>query len=257
MLMIDTGTWVAIVLGAVVAGFVQGLSGFAFALVAMSVWAWTLPPQLAAPLTVFGALVGQGVAAVQRRGDRVNWRLLAPFLLGGVAGLPLGVLLVPYLDVLWFKASIGLLLAVWCPLMLWGRHLPRIALRPPLQRAADAAVGVTGGFMGGLGGFAGVVPTLWCTLCQMPREAQRTVVQNFALAMQAAAFVGYCLNSVVTVAMAPHLAVVGLAVLVPVLVGSRLYSGMSDARFRQLVLGLLTVSGIALLFASVPALLRR
>ena len=47
--------WI-IALGAIVAGFVQGLSGFAFGLVAMSFWAWTVEPQLAAVLVVFGAL---------------------------------------------------------------------------------------------------------------------------------------------------------------------------------------------------------
>ena len=37
-----------VALGAAVAGFVQGLSGFAFGMVAMSFWAWVLEPQLAA-----------------------------------------------------------------------------------------------------------------------------------------------------------------------------------------------------------------
>ena len=37
-----------IALGAMVAGFVQGLSGFAFGMVAMSFWAWSLEPQVAA-----------------------------------------------------------------------------------------------------------------------------------------------------------------------------------------------------------------
>jgi hypothetical protein len=55
-------------LGAVVAGFVQGLSGFAFGLVAMSFWVWTIEPRLAAVLVVFGALTGQiiGVVSVRR-----------------------------------------------------------------------------------------------------------------------------------------------------------------------------------------------
>ena len=39
-----------VALGAAVAGFVQGLSGFAFGMVAMSFWAWVLEPQLAAVL---------------------------------------------------------------------------------------------------------------------------------------------------------------------------------------------------------------
>lgn len=43
-------TVLSIALGAVVAGFVQGLSGFAFAMVAMSIWPWTLDPQLAVVL---------------------------------------------------------------------------------------------------------------------------------------------------------------------------------------------------------------
>jgi len=55
---------VVTLLGAMVAGFVQGLSGFAFGLVAMSFWAWVLAPQVAAALAVFGALTGQVIAAL-------------------------------------------------------------------------------------------------------------------------------------------------------------------------------------------------
>ncbi len=43
-------TWLIFILGAIFAGFVQGLTGFAFALIAMSFWVWILPPQIAAPL---------------------------------------------------------------------------------------------------------------------------------------------------------------------------------------------------------------
>ena len=78
-----------IALGAIVAGFVQGLSGFAFGMVAMSFWAWGLEPRLAASLTVFGSLTGQLIAVFSvRRG--FSWALLWPFVLGGLAGIPLG-----------------------------------------------------------------------------------------------------------------------------------------------------------------------
>jgi hypothetical protein len=59
----DSAIWVVAV-GAVVAGFVQGLSGFAFGLTAMSFWAWSLDPRVAAVLAVFGALLGQIIGAV-------------------------------------------------------------------------------------------------------------------------------------------------------------------------------------------------
>ncbi|SCU76124.1 exported hypothetical protein [Cupriavidus necator] len=39
-------TLLIVIAGAAVAGFVQGLSGFAFGMVAMSFWAWAIEPQL-------------------------------------------------------------------------------------------------------------------------------------------------------------------------------------------------------------------
>ena len=84
------------------AGFVQGLSGFGYGLTAMSIWAWTLEPMLAAALAVFGGLTGQLISAVSvRRG--FDLKLVAPFIAGGLAGLPLGLWLLPRLDVMLFK----------------------------------------------------------------------------------------------------------------------------------------------------------
>ena len=49
--------YVLVAVGAIVAGFVQGLSGFAFGMVAMSFWVWVLDPRLAAALAVFLSLI--------------------------------------------------------------------------------------------------------------------------------------------------------------------------------------------------------
>ena len=76
-------------------------------------------------LSVFGALVGQVIAAVtMRRGFEPT--LLWPFLVGGLIGVPLGVWLLPHFDVPLFQAGLGLLLVVWCPLMLLSDKLPQV-----------------------------------------------------------------------------------------------------------------------------------
>ncbi len=242
--------YLVVALGAVIAGFVQGLSGFAFGLVAMSVWAWTVDPKLAAVLSTFGALTGQIIAAVTvRRG--FDKRMLLPFVIGGLAGVPIGIWLLPRLDVVLFKACLGGLLVPWCLAMLFARNLPRITWG---GRFADGVSGFLGGICGGVGGFTGPIPTLWCTLRGMARDAQRSVVQNFNLSMLAVAFALQVGSGNVGVAMLPLLAIVAVCVLVPVLLGARLYIGISDVAFRQIVLGLLTLSGLALLVASVPEL---
>ncbi|OOG47585.1 sulfite exporter TauE/SafE family protein [Polaromonas sp. A23] len=242
-----------IIAGAVAAGFVQGLSGFGFGLVAMSFWAWTIDPRLAAAMAVFGALTGQIIAAITvRRGFDLTQ--LAPFVLGGLLGLPLGMLLLPQVDVQVFKAFLGTLLAVWCPAMLFSAQLPRITRG---GRVADALVGAGGGVMGALGGFTGVLPTLWCTLRGMDKDAQRAIIQNFNLSMLLVTFVTYVATGIITTATLPYLAIVAPALLIPSLLGARLYIGISETAFRKLVLSLLTCTGVALLASSVPGLLRR
>ena len=244
----------AVVLGAAVAGFVQGLSGFAFSMVALSIWAWAVEPRLAAAaMAVFGGLTGQVLAALTvRRG--FDLKRLLPFLAGGVVGIPIGVALLPHLDVVLFRVLFGGLLVTWCPVMLMARRLPHLKAG---GRWADGVVGATGGVMGGLGGFTGAVPTLWCTLRGFDKDAQRAIIQNFNLAALAMTMASYLASGVVTRDMLPMFAIVAPAMLLPALLGARLYIGISEAAFRKIVLSLLTASGVALLASSLPALLQR
>ena len=235
------------------AGFVQGLSGFGFGLTAMSVWAWTLDPRLAAPLAVFGGLTGQLIGAFSVRRGFVAASVL-PFIAGGLAGLPLGLYLLPRLDVAMFKGLLGLLLVVLCPLLFFAARLPRLAHG---GRFADALAGAAGGAMGALGGFTGVVPTLWCTLRGFDKNLQRAVIQNFNLAMLTVTFVSYVATGIVTAAMMPLFAIVAPAMLIPSLLGARLYLGIGEVQFRKVVLGLLSASGVALLVSAAQQLASR
>ncbi len=236
-------TWWVLIAGAVAAGFVQGLSGFAFGLVATSIWAWWLPPQLVAPMSVFGALTGQVIAFITTRRP-MQWPRLGPLLAGGLCGLPVGVWLLPRLDAATFQLGVGTLLAVWCPVMLMSGRIPHITRG---GRVADAAVGLAGGVTGALGGFTGPLPTLWATLRGWDKDTLRGVIQNFNLVMLAATFIGYIAAGVVTAPMLPQFAVVAPALLVPVLLGARLYAGISPETFKRVVLALLSVTGAALL----------
>lgn len=241
-----------VAVGAAVAGFVQGLTGFGFGLTAMALWAWLLEPRLAAALAVFGGLSGQLLAVFTvRRG--LHLRDVLPFIAGGLLGLPLGLWLLPQLDVPLFKAVLGGMFVVVCPLMMAAPRLPQLGG----GRAGDALAGAAGGVMGGLGGFTGIVPTLWCTVRGFAKDRQRAVIQNFNLAMLSVTFASYLATGIVQAAMLPLLAVVAVAVVLPVLLGVKVYVGLSEAAFRTLVLVVLGLSGLALLVASVPVLLAR
>lgn len=138
--------------------------------------------------------------------------------------------------------------------MLMARSLPPVTVG---GRFGDAVAGLAGGMLSGIGGFAGPVPTLWSTLRGFGKDQQRAVIQNFNLAMLAVTMATYVGRGMVTAPMLPYFAIVAPAMLVPTLLGARVYIGISEARFRQIVLGLLTASGLAMLASSVPQLLAR
>lgn len=243
-----------VVAGAAAAGFVQGISGFAFALVATAFWAQAgLPPQVAAPLVVMCSLAGQAMS-IRYVLPYLDLRRAAPLLVGGALGVPLGILLLHRVDPAAFKIVVGLVLVIYCPVMLLAGRLPRVIGG---GRWADGAAGLVGGVMGGLGGLNGPAPTLWCALRGWDRDVQRATFQTYVLCIQAWTLAGYLLSSSVGGASLRLLAWALPAMVVPNLLGVRLYSRISDLHFRRLVLLLLFATGLVLLLQGVPAALGR
>ena len=154
-----TTVFIPLLLGSLLAGFIQGLSGFGFAVVAMSCWAWFLDPKTAAVLTLYGGLLGQTISAFKLK-QKFQTKLVWPFILGGFVGIPIGSTILPLLNVDLFKRFLGIFLLIWCPLMLFAQRIPHIKVR---HKAVNLIIGLCGGVMSGFGGFSGVLPTLWCT----------------------------------------------------------------------------------------------
>ncbi len=224
----------------------QGLSGFAFGLVAMVFWVWVVVPEIAGPLVVACSLLGQ-VLSIGAAWRGFNARRALPFIIGGAIGVPLGAALLPLIAPATFKIALGTFLVVWCPAMLFARNLPHITHG---GRIADAIAGWLGGIMGGLGGFSGPAPTLWCTLRGWDKNTQRAMFQSFHLCMHTLTLAAYAAGGLITAPTLGLFAVAAPAMVIPSLIGARLYAGVSEAGFRRMVLVLLMVSGIMLLVST-------
>ena len=75
--------------------------------------------------------------------------------------------------------------------------------------------------------------------------------------MLSVTFAGYLATGLISTQSAGLFAVVVPAMLIPSLLGARVYLGMSEMAFRRVVLGLLTLSGAAMLVSAAPVLLAR
>lgn len=242
---------VVLAIGAAVGGLVQGISGFAFAMVAMAIWIWGVDPKLAAVMAVFGGVTGQIISAIRvRRGFHVH--LLWPFVLGSAIGIPLGQRALTMLDPTWFKLVLGAMLVVCCSGMLATASLPKITHG---GKTADAAVGLLGGLMAPLSGFSGLAPALWATLRGYTKDEHRAVLQNFNLIVLAATFASNVWAGRVRSEHLPQMAVVAGALVIPSIYGSKIYTGMSPVAFRNGVLWILVFAGITMLIAALRAML--
>ena len=233
------------------AGFVQGLTGFGTALVTSVFWSATLPPSVAAPLITVSSVVSLSVAT-RAVLPSLDWRRAAPLLLGGVAGTPLGIWINPLIDPAQFRLGIGIMLCLYCPAMLLARRLPTVTVGgPPL----DAFVGAIGGAMGGIAALSGPVPVLWCTLRGGPRDSQRATLQVFLLTAQIAALVGYTAAGLYTPRVLGMAVWIVPSVLLPSLLGTVAYGRLDANAFRRVVLVLLALSGVVLVGQGLPRLL--
>ncbi len=245
-----TEMWV-LAFGAAVAGLVQGISGFAFAMAAMSIWVWGVDPALAAVMAVFGGLVGQIISVIRvRRGWHLE--LLWPFVLGSAIGIPIGSRLLPLLDANRFKLVLGSMLVVCCSAMLATDNLPHFKRG---GRFADAFVGLLGGVMAPLSGFSGLAPALWCTLRGYTKDAHRAVLQNFNLVVLAATFASLVYSGRAHAGLLPQMGVVAGSLVIPSVWGSKIYIGMSPVAFKRGVLWLLILAGVVMLAASLKSML--
>ena len=242
----STTALAVLLFGALAGGFVSGLAGFGTALMALGIWLYVLPPDVAVQLVLICSIIAQTwtLPSIWRA---IDFKLVWPFVVGGLAGVPLGTLLVAYADPHLFKLSVGILLLIF-PAALYFQRAP-VALSLG-GRAADTAIGFAGGVLGGLAGLSGPLPILWASVRRWDKDERRGLFQAFNWTILTAAFCAQAGSGLIThetmwLALLALPATIGGAWL-----GARAYHALSDGNFRDVVLGLLFLSGITLVWSS-------
>src|ERR1700674_5804399 len=108
-----------------VGGVVAGLAGFAMSLVVSGIWLHILTPIQTVTLIVGYGLLVQGYGIWKLR-HALSWRKVAPFIIGGAIGVPIGTLLLThYVNPAYLRIGVGLLLVLYS-----AYNLARPAFKP-------------------------------------------------------------------------------------------------------------------------------
>jgi len=237
--------YILLLVGALAGGFASGLAGFGSALMALGIWLYVLPPSVAVPLVLICSVVAQS-ATLPSMWKSFDLTLVWPVLVGGLLGVPIGTMLVAHADPNVFKLTVGILLLVF-PTALY--------FSAPMAfdfggKVADGIVGFIGGILGGLAGLSGPPPILWASVRGWGKDERRGVFQTFNWAVL---FVALCLQAAGGLVGREVIWLAVLAFPATVLgswIGARLYGALSDRNFRDIVLGMLFLSGAILVWNS-------
>lgn len=228
-------------LGSLLGGIAAGASGFAFALAATSIWLHRIDPLHSAILaTACGTLLHLTTLWPLRQ--HIDKQRLLPFVIGGVIGIPFGVYILAFTDAAVLKIVLGVFLIVFGTYSLFAPSLPHVKAG---GRPLDGTVGFIGGVLGGIGGYSGVLPTIWTQLRGWGKEAARAVYQPYVIVVQGLALAGIFLVAFDTMSL-KLLAAAMPPVLLGTWIGWQLFGRLNDRRFRQALAVLLMASGVTL-----------
>jgi uncharacterized protein len=243
------GDWPTLLLilgGALAGGFVNGLTGFGTALTGLPLWLQAVEPLIAAQLASACSVLGH-LTTLPTIWRAANLRQLAPMLIAGLLGVPIGTWLLPLISLATFKIAVGAVMVVYCSFMLFAAGRVQLAAG---GRTAQTVVGFAGGILGGLAGLSGVLPTIYASLKGWPKVERRVVFQAFNLVILTAMLAASAVQGLVGLGFLLAMAVAVPGTLLGSWVGVALFHRLDDKRFDRVVLLALLMSGLGLVWSS-------
>ena len=226
-----------------IASLIAAIAGFAFSAVAAAllVHIYHEPAEMVRTLLVCSIAVQIYCTAMIL--GKVQWRELAPYLIGGLITAPIGIVILKHVSPNTYALLLGLLLVSYS----------LYALTNPLRVAAsknagmDAAVGALGGITGGVAAFPGAFPVIWCSARGLSKEHQRAICQPYILIMQVSSLGWFeHAHSGQTRSLVELWTFIPVA-LVGAWLGFEVFRRISPRQFNIVVLAVLGVSGALLL----------
>ncbi|MDF1702150.1 MAG: sulfite exporter TauE/SafE family protein [Planctomycetota bacterium] len=224
------------------AALIQGVIGFGFGLVVMSVLPRFVPLQSAVP---FVAVYGLVVATIlfQRYRAHAPLREIWPMVLGSLAGLPLGVLALRNLDPDPCIRALGVFIILFVAQAAWPRRVAPHD-RPPLARAWALPAGFLAGIIGGAFAMGGPPVIAYTSARRLSPAGFKGVLQGFFMTYTLVMVGMLSASGLVTQATLLRNLLFAPAIPLGIWLGARYGERLHPTLFRRIVLAALLLLGV-------------
>jgi uncharacterized membrane protein YfcA len=236
-------------LGAAAGGFVNGLAGTGSALFSLGFYLLVLSPVTAVAVVCILAILGGIPGLWLVRADiMANKSKILQFLLPGLLGVPVGVMLLDYINAETMRVGIALLLVLYGGYFSFRAVLPSIDSPSP---KIDISVGLIGGVLAGLASVSGAIPVMWLSMRPWSKGQIRAVLQPFnVVILSATATLLFLKGAYDDTAISALIFTIPIA-LISSQIGIFVFRRLSDIMFRRLLVGLSFLMGLGILVQAI------
>lgn len=234
-----------LLLGAAAGGFINGLSGTGTALFALGFYLVVLDPvravAIVALMSVLAGLQGLWIVRAEILSEP---RRLLRFLLPGLAGVPIGLMLLDIIDARTLRIGIAALLILYGGYFGFRAALPAFSRKTPW---IDSLFGFTGGVLGGAASVSGAIPAMWLSIRPWTKAETRAVLQPFNVAILSTTITLLFLKGAYDRTALNALLITIPTGLVAAQAGIMVFRRLSNTGFRRLLILLTLLMGLGIL----------
>lgn len=229
----------------VVAGFLQGLTGFGFALIALPLMGLFMDIKISIPLIILLALCISVTLSIQLRSS-INLKSIYALMAATIPGIPLGVYTLKHIPAEYLAMSLGVLMIAFTSYQLLAKPAPR-----HLGIFSTALAGFLSGVIGGSIGAGGPPVIIYSTMQPWSKDqAKATLAFYFTISgiliSMTHAYSGLITQEVM------HLFLISLpALVIGIFLGTFTYTRLSDHGYKKLAFILVFILGCTMIYKNI------
>lgn len=220
------------------AGLIQGLTGFGLALVSVSILINFLSPKLVVPTVVILSIFTNIIILFEAR-KWVDLRRIWPLMMAGIVGMPLGTYLLVVLDASILKVFIGAVIALFAIAFLMG-----FKKQIRNEKLAFAPVGFISGLLQGSTSLSGPPVILFFVNQGVEKQVFRANLVAYFTVLSLATIPVFVLGGIITKEVINHVLWFLPAMIIGVIAGIKLAHKVDEKLFRNLALIIVTIAGL-------------
>jgi len=223
------------------AGFIQGLTGFGSALVAIPLLSFILDIKTAVPLCMLNGLIITGYLAITLR-RHLDRNKILPLVIGSIPGVITGVVLLKNFDSSLIRNSIGILLIAYS---LYNLIITPKPLNP--GKAWGYLAGYLTGTIGAAFSAGGPPAIIYTTLTSWKKDEIKATLTGFFIINGLFTATVHAASGITTLITVQIFAATAPFVLLGTVLGSRVSGRINQKTYLQLIYLFLIVMGIMIL----------